>query len=66
MATDLENLTAARSALYAALAANAGAPNYSIDGQSVSIGELFDRIDKLNTAINVMQGPWEERIEGRC
>ena len=64
MPTDIDNLIAARSALYAALAANAGKPNYSIDGQSVTWGELMDRIDKLNAAISIAQGPFEDMFQG--
>ena len=59
MATYLENLVTARETLAAALAANAGRPNYSIDGQSVSWGELYDRIKKLDEAIATGQGPIE-------
>ena len=64
MATDLDNLYAARSALYAALAANAGKRNYSVDGQSVSTGELFDRLEKLNKVIAAAEGPWEANVQG--
>ncbi len=56
----VDDLISARDTLAAALKANAGKPNYSIDGQSVTWGELLDRIQKLNEAINVAQGPFEE------
>lgn len=64
MATYLENLQTARETLAAALAENAGKPNYSIDGQSVSWGELMDRIGKLDEAISAAQGPFEEGMVG--
>ena len=63
MATRLENLEAALDALAAALAANAGKPNYSIDGQTVSWGELMDRMAKLQEAIANEQGPFEVQTE---
>ncbi len=59
MATDLELLQTAKTALLTVLAANAGAPNYKIDGQMVSIGELFDRLAKLDAALAAIQGPFE-------
>lgn len=61
MATYLENLQTARDTLAAALATNAGKPNYSIDGQSVTWGELMDRLAKLDAAIAAGQGPIEVR-----
>jgi len=64
VATDLQNLVTARSALYAALATNAGKPNYNIDGQSFTWGELMDRIEKINAAIDQGQGPFEISTEG--
>ena len=64
MATVLENLTTAREALAAALATGAGKPNYTIDGQSVSWGELCDRMAKLDAMIATAAGPWEVITEG--
>lgn len=64
MATYAENLTTARNALALALATGAAKPNYVIDGQSVSWGELCDRIKKLDEAIAVANGPWEIVTEG--
>lgn len=63
MATDAENLAAAKSALLAALAANAGKPNYTIDGQSVTHGELFDRLAKIDEALAAIGGPFELQTE---
>ncbi len=59
MATYLENLITARETLAAALATGAGKPNYSIDGQQVSWGDLCDRLEKLDKAIAAAQGPVE-------
>lgn len=59
MATRLENLEAARDALAASLAANAGRPNYSIDGETITFGELCDRMAKLDEMIAAAQGPVE-------
>ena len=63
MATDAENLAAAKSALLAALATQAGRPDYSIDGQSVNRSELLDRLDKLNAALAAAEGPFELQTE---
>ena len=63
MATDAENLATAKSALLAALAANGHKPNYSIDGQSVTWGELWDRIAKIDAALAAIQGPFEVATE---
>ena len=63
MATDAENLAAAKSALLATLAANGHKPNYSIDGQSVSWGELWDRIKKIDEALAATEGPFELQTE---
>jgi ABC-type glycerol-3-phosphate transport system substrate-binding protein len=64
MATYVENLQAAREALAASLAANAGKPDVSFDGETISWGELFDRIAKLDTAIASGQGPVEVETQG--
>lgn len=64
MATDLENLLTARAALTAAMAENAGKPDYSIDGQSVSWGELMNRLDVLNRLIAQTEGPTEINSTG--
>ena len=63
MATDAENLATAKSALLAAIATGAGKPNYSIDGQSVTWGELFDRLAKINEALSAIGGPFELQTE---
>ena len=63
MATDAENLAAAKSALLAALAKHGAKPNYSIDGQSVSWGELWDRIAKIDAALAATEGPFELQTE---
>ncbi len=68
MASDLDNLIARRSAVYAELAAltpaaNGGKPTYSIDGQSVDhVGyrkSLLEEIQILNALIAAAQGPFE-------
>lgn len=64
MATYIENLQTARETLAAALAANAGKPNVSFDGESISWGELFDRMAKLDAAIASGQGPVEVETRG--
>lgn len=64
MATYLENLQTARERLAESLAANAGRPNYSIDGETISFGELCDRIAKLDAAIAAAQGPVEVETQG--
>jgi len=56
--TALDDLKSARDTLAAALKDNAGKPNYSVDGQSVSWGEMFDRLQKLNERIAEME-PFE-------
>lgn len=64
MATYIENLQAARERLAAALAANADRPNVSFDGETISWGELFDRVAKLDAAIAAGQGPVELETQG--
>lgn len=58
-AADIANLVTARSNLYAALASHGHKRSYSIDGQQVSYGDLWDRIKQLNEAIQQAQGPFE-------
>lgn len=60
----LDDLKSARDALAAALKTHAGKPNVSIDGESISFGELCDRIAKLDAAIAVAQGPIEVETQG--
>jgi len=64
MSSDLELLITARSTVLAALAAGAGRPDYTIDGQSVSYGSLVDRLARLNGAIAALEGPVELDTEG--
>lgn len=64
MATDLENLQAAKSNLLAALAQHGHKRNYSIDGQTVTYGELWDRIKKIDEAMASVQGPFEHASTG--
>lgn len=59
MATDIDNLKAARTKILEALATNAGKPNYNIDGQQVSYDTLLDRLTKLNDMIAAFEGPFE-------
>lgn len=63
MATYLENLITARETLAASLAANAGRPNYTIDGETFDFNGLMDRIAKLDAAIAAAQGPIEIATE---
>lgn len=64
MATYSENLQTARNVLAAALAANAGRPNYTIDGETFDFNGLMDRLAKLDAAIAVAQGPVEVETQG--
>lgn len=64
MATYIQNLQAAREALAASLAANAGKPNVSFDGETISYGELCDRLAKIDAAIAAGQGPVEVETQG--
>lgn len=59
MATPAENLATAYAAICAALASGAGKPNYSIEGQSVSWGELVAREKALREALAASSGPFE-------
>jgi hypothetical protein len=59
VASDLENLKAARTAILVAIASGAGKPNYTIDGQSVSWDSLFTRLDQINKALAAVEGPVE-------
>ena len=49
--TALEDLITARDTLAAAIKDNAGKPNYSVDGQSVSWSTIYDNLAKLNKLI---------------
>lgn len=70
MASELENLQAARLALSARIAElyTAPKPNYSIDGISVSWNEyrkqLMDEYERLGELIN-QANPFESRSRGR-
>lgn len=59
MTTNAEYLDQAETALLTALAAGAGKPNYTINGQSVSWGELWDRLAKVQAAKAAINGPFE-------
>lgn len=59
MATALENLISARDAIAQAIADNAGKPNYSIDGQSVSYDSLMSQLTNLNSQIAAVGGPFD-------
>lgn len=60
----LDDLKTARDTLAAALATNAGRPNYTIDGETFDFGELVDRLAKLDQAIASAQGPVEVETQG--
>lgn len=64
MATDLELLLAARTALLTVLSTQAGRLNYNIDGQQVSADSLFDRLEKLDASIAAISGPIEVETQG--
>lgn len=64
MATDLELLTTARTNLLTALAEHGHKRNYSIDGQTFNTGELWDRLEKVNSQIAAIQGPFEDVTQG--
>ena len=57
MATDIDNLKSIRSAILAAIAANPTALDYTIEGQSVSRASLWDRLDRIDRAMQSIQGP---------
>ncbi len=59
MATDLENLQTAKSAILTQLAAHAGTPATSGDGRSTNWGSLWDDLKKVNAQIAALEGPWE-------
>lgn len=65
MATDLENLQTAKSNLLAAMAANAGKPDYTINGQSVSWSSIWQRLGIINSQIAALEGPTELETEGQ-
>ncbi len=59
MATPAENLDTAINAILVAIAANPSAVSYSIDGQSVSHGDLETRLEKLLAMRAAISGPVE-------
>lgn len=61
---DLALLIDARTALLTAIKDNAGKPDYTIDGQSVSWNSLMSRLAMLNEQIAALQGPAVEITEG--
>jgi hypothetical protein len=74
MATDLDNLTTRRSAIYAELAALSGtaddSPNVNGGGAGTvdhtgKIDQLYRELKELNAQIDLQQGPWELSLEGR-
>lgn len=60
----LDDLKTARDRLAASLAANAGRPNYTIDGETFDFNGLLDRLAKLDQAIASGQGPVEVETQG--
>jgi len=64
--SDATNLDTAISAILTALATNAGKPNYTIDGQTVSYDSLLDRLDKLQRARTATAGPFEVETVGEA
>ena len=73
MATDLENLTTRRSAIYAELAAlsstaSGGKPTYSADGENVDhVGYkdgLYRELAALNALLAAAAGPFEVETRG--
>ncbi len=76
MPSDLENLTARKSAIYAELAAISsttagGRPNINGGGMGTvdHMGykkSLYEELDKINGLIeSASEGPWEIALEGR-
>lgn len=59
MATNAENIDTAIAAICTALAAGAGKPNYTIDGQTVSYDTLTTRLRDLQQLKAEMAGPYE-------
>ena len=57
--SDTTNLDTAISAILTELAASAGKPNYSIDGQSVDRNSLLARLKELTALRNTIAGPFE-------
>ena len=62
--SDATNLDTAISAILTALATNAGKPNYTIDGQTVSYDSLLDRLGKLQQMRTAVAGPFEVETVG--
>ncbi len=71
MATDAENLRAAKSSLLAKIAAVSASPklSYSIDGQSVDHNayrrSLLAEVGEIDKLIQAAQGPFELHTEMR-
>lgn len=66
MPTNSENLETAIAAVLTALAAGAGTPNYSIDGQSVDRNSLLQRLDGLMALRTPINGPFETETIGEA
>lgn len=60
----LDDLITARDTLAAAIKDNAGKPDYSIDGQSVSWTSIISQLEALERQIAAAEGPTEEIIHG--
>ena len=66
MPTDAQNLDTAISVILTELASNAGNPNYTIDGQTVSRDSLLDRLSKLQQMRTAISGPFETETIGEA
>jgi hypothetical protein len=66
MATPAENLDSAITAISSAIAANPTAINYSIDGQSVSHGDLVKKLAELTMLRSQLEGPVQSETQGYC
>lgn len=64
MATDLENLLAARSRLCAKLADCLGNTDHSVDGESETYSNLLDQLEKIDARI-AQSGYGSFEIESR-
>ena len=64
--SDATNLDTAISAILTALATNAGKPNYTIDGQTVSYDSLLGRLEKLQKMKTSVAGPFEVETVGEA
>ena len=63
MASDIDVLKAARSTLVASIAANAGKPDYNINGQQVAWSSIYAQLAQLNSQIAALEGPFEITTE---